>query len=141
MSAPRMSELILHYSRPYTYSFRPLSPPLTIHCSQKEGFSKEVRVGVCHGYMHAINSLGSSYVDKNLSALIAHLLNMLAASRLPPTHSECVCARKCVSFLLGKMFHDNLDEGGFLKAIKVRGSHFFTWVPHFVSGCVLGFVH
>lgn len=39
-------------------------------------------------------------------------------SRLPPTHAECVSARKCVSVIMSRSFDEALDETGFAKAIK-----------------------
>ncbi|CAG0883432.1 unnamed protein product [Darwinula stevensoni] len=80
--------------------------------------SREVRVGVTHAYVVFINNLGSLWLERNLSQVLGHVLEVVANPRVNTSHVDSVYARKCVSFILRSLLGKMLGEKAQIAACK-----------------------
>lgn len=69
--------------------------------------TQEVRVGVTHCYVVMVQQLGTAWLEKNLSQLLGHVLELASHPKAATTHVDAVYSRRCVGhiiqILLGKM--------------------------------------
>lgn len=80
--------------------------------------SRETRVGVTHAYVVVAQTLGSVWLERNLSAFLIHLLDLLANPKAITSHMDAVYSRKCVAFVLRSVLNKQLSEKAQLAAIK-----------------------
>ena len=80
--------------------------------------SRETRVGVTHAYVVVAHTLGSVWLERNLSAFLVHLLDLLANPKAITSHMDAVYSRKCVAFVLRSVLNKQLSEKAQLAAIK-----------------------
>ncbi|KAH0620555.1 hypothetical protein JD844_021134 [Phrynosoma platyrhinos] len=64
--------------------------------------SKDVRVGVTQAYVVFISTLGGQWLERNFSALLSHVLDLVSQSqpKAIQTHLDAICCRSCISFIL-----------------------------------------
>ncbi|KAJ6667356.1 hypothetical protein lerEdw1_017334 [Lerista edwardsae] len=64
--------------------------------------SRDVRVGITQAYVVFISALGGQWLERNFSALLSHLLDLVSQSHPKATQAQtdAVCCRRCVSFVL-----------------------------------------
>lgn len=60
-------------------------------CSTREGYSKEIRVGISQAYLHALRDQGPAYVEKNVSFIVAHLLNVCSGDTKNKMYNTFIC--------------------------------------------------
>ncbi|CAG2106764.1 unnamed protein product, partial [Medioppia subpectinata] len=80
--------------------------------------SRETRVGVTHAYVVVVSVLGSLWLERNMSAFLTHLLDLLANPKAITSHMDAVYSRKCVAFVLRSVLGRQLSEKAQLQAIK-----------------------
>lgn len=55
-----------------------------------------------------VQQLGSIWLERHLTSILQHLLDLAAQPRAAPTHVDAVYSRQCIAFvlrtILGKMF-------------------------------------
>ena len=80
--------------------------------------TQEVRVGVTHCYVVMVQALGTSWLERNLTQLLNHVLELVSHPKAATNHVDAVYSRRCVGhviqILLGKM----LGEKAQLSACK-----------------------
>ena len=52
------------------------------------GMNREVRVGVTQGYVVFFHEMGTKWVGKHLSAIIVHVLDLVANPKATPSHID-----------------------------------------------------
>lgn len=93
--------------------------------------SREVRVGVTmvpylssfynwaanhihscpsQSYVVMVQQLGSSWLERHLTTLLHHLLDLAAQPRAAPTHVDAVYSRQCIAFVLRSLLGKMLGE-------------------------------
>ena len=72
--------------------------------------SQELRVGVSHAYVAMLRSLGPVWLEKNIPAVLVHLLELTTNPKAAPTHTDAVCSRNCVSYILSSVLGRLLRE-------------------------------
>ena len=82
------------------------------------GVSSEVRVGVSHSYVVMIRSLGPGYLERNLATILGHVLELASSPRAGSSHTEVVCARNCVTYILSSLLGRLLREKAQVSACK-----------------------
>ncbi|KAG7212607.1 hypothetical protein KM043_012898 [Ampulex compressa] len=80
--------------------------------------NREVRVGVTHGYVVFVQMLGGSWLERNVGALIAHVLDLVTNPKAASSHVDAVYSRKCVNFILRGTVGKLLSEGAQAAACK-----------------------
>ena len=80
--------------------------------------NKEVRVGVTHAYVNAIENLGIIWLERNLPSVFGHLLDLLPNLKASSTHMDAVYSRRCVFYILITL-SKSLSEKAQIQAIKV----------------------
>lgn len=64
--------------------------------------SPELRVGVSHAYVVMIKTLGPVYLERQLVTIVCHILELASNPRAGSSHTETVCARNCVTYILSR---------------------------------------
>ncbi|KMQ92675.1 heat repeat-containing protein 5b [Lasius niger] len=80
--------------------------------------NREVRVGVTHAYVVFVQMLGGTWLERNIGALIAHVLDLVTNPKAASSHVEAVYSRKCVNFILRGTVGKLLGEGAQAAACK-----------------------
>ncbi|RWS31952.1 HEAT repeat-containing protein 5B-like protein, partial [Leptotrombidium deliense] len=80
--------------------------------------SRETRVGVAHAYVALAERLGCVWIEKHLSLLISHLLDLVANPKAASSHMDAVYSRRCVSFVLRTIIGKLLGEKTQMQAVK-----------------------
>ncbi|KAM6462239.1 HEAT repeat-containing protein 5A isoform 2-T2 [Liasis olivaceus] len=64
--------------------------------------SRDVRVGVTQAYVVFISTLGGEWLERNFSALLSHILELVSQShpKAIQTQMDSICCRRCISFIL-----------------------------------------
>ncbi|XP_077179157.1 HEAT repeat-containing protein 5A isoform X1 [Paroedura picta] len=64
--------------------------------------SRDIRVGVTQAYVVFISTLGGPWLERNFSALLSHLLDLVSQSHPKAIQSQMdvICSRRCISFIL-----------------------------------------
>ncbi|XP_062973856.1 HEAT repeat-containing protein 5A isoform X2 [Elgaria multicarinata webbii] len=64
--------------------------------------NRDVRVGVTQAYVVFISMLGGQWLERNFSALLSHLLDLVSQShpKAIQTQMDAICCRRCISFIL-----------------------------------------
>eukprot|EP00794_Sanderia_malayensis_P020258 gene20258-22242_t len=84
----------------------------------KGGMTQEVRVGVTQAYVVLFRELGTAWVEKYLSSVIIHVLELVANPKAIQSHIEAVYSRKCVSFILHSVLFAMIPEQYQIQAMK-----------------------
>ncbi|XP_014481449.1 PREDICTED: HEAT repeat-containing protein 5B isoform X3 [Dinoponera quadriceps] len=82
------------------------------------GVNREVRVGVTHAYVVFVQMLGGTWLERNIGALVAHVLDLVTNPKAANSHVEAVYSRKCVNFILRGTVGKLLGEGAQAAACK-----------------------
>lgn len=82
------------------------------------GVNREVRVGVTHAYVEFIKIIGSPWLERNLSSVLNHILELVANPKIATSHVDAVYSRKCVSFILRSILGKLLSEKAQASALK-----------------------
>lgn len=80
--------------------------------------SREMRLGVTHSYALLAVFLGTIWLEKNLSLLLNHLLELLIHPKAASTHVESVFSRRCVSFIITSLVGKQLSEKSQAQAVR-----------------------
>ncbi|XP_063873685.1 HEAT repeat-containing protein 5B-like [Scylla paramamosain] len=62
--------------------------------------SREVRVGITQAYVVFVQEMGALWLERHVSTLLAHLMELVASPKAITSHVEAVYSRKCVNFIL-----------------------------------------
>ncbi len=85
--------------------------------------SQEVRVGVTHCYVSMVQTLGTAWLEKNLSSVLRHLLELVSHPKACATHVDSVYSRRCVGhavrLLLGKMLGERAQLGAAREMVRI----------------------
>ncbi|XP_015601934.1 HEAT repeat-containing protein 5B isoform X2 [Cephus cinctus] len=82
------------------------------------GVNREVRVGVTHAYVVFVQILGGTWLERNIGALVAHVLDLVANPKAASSHVDAVYSRKCINFILRGTVGKLLGEGAQAAACK-----------------------
>ena len=61
-------------------------------------------------YVVMVQKLGSAWLERNLTIVIQHLLDLAAQPRAAPTHVDAVYSRQCISYVLRSLLGKMLGE-------------------------------
>ncbi|CAF1187973.1 unnamed protein product, partial [Didymodactylos carnosus] len=79
---------------------------------------REIRIGVTHTYVELARYLGTSWLEKNLSLFIDHVLELAGNPRSSTSHVDSVYSRKCITFILRSVIGSMLGEKAQFAAAK-----------------------
>lgn len=65
-----------------------------------------------------VQMLGGTWLERNIGALIAHVLDLVTNPKAASSHVEAVYSRKCVNFILRGTIGKLLGEGAQAAACK-----------------------
>ncbi|VVC28110.1 Armadillo-type fold,Armadillo-like helical [Cinara cedri] len=82
------------------------------------GSHREVRVGVTYTYVEFVHSLEVTWLEKNLSVFMRHVLDLVANPKSASSHVDAVYSRKCISFILRSVLGQMLSEKAQSSACK-----------------------
>ncbi|XP_063239681.1 LOW QUALITY PROTEIN: HEAT repeat-containing protein 5B [Bacillus rossius redtenbacheri] len=82
------------------------------------GVNREVRVGVTHAYVVFVHILGGAWLERNLTAFLSHVLDLVANPKAASSHVDAVYSRKCISFTLRSVLGRMLGEKAQASACK-----------------------
>uniref|UniRef100_T1IQK7 HEAT repeat-containing protein 5A n=1 Tax=Strigamia maritima TaxID=126957 RepID=T1IQK7_STRMM len=74
------------------------------------GVSREIRVGVTHAYLIFIQTMGGLWLERNVSTILVHVLELLSNPKASTSHVDAVYSRKCINFILRSVFGRMLGE-------------------------------
>lgn len=74
------------------------------------GINREVRVGVTHAYVVFVRVMGSVWLERNLGAIVVHVLDLVANPKAAASHVDAVYSRKCINFILRSVIGKMLGE-------------------------------
>uniref|UniRef100_A0A1I7XVG7 HEAT repeat-containing protein 5B n=1 Tax=Heterorhabditis bacteriophora TaxID=37862 RepID=A0A1I7XVG7_HETBA len=92
------------------------------------GGQKDVRVGVAMGYVSFIQELGAAWLERNLSTVCRHFLDIaakcggMAYTNSALQTSEAVFLRRCVSYIFRSTVGSMLSENAQIAACKYLGT-------------------
>jgi len=69
-------------------------------------------------YVIFVQMLGGTWLERNIGALIAHVLDLVTNPKAASSHVEAVYSRKCVNFILRGTIGKLLGEGAQAAACK-----------------------
>ncbi|KAL7035637.1 hypothetical protein ACKWTF_008482 [Chironomus riparius] len=82
------------------------------------GTNREVRVGVTHGYVVFVETMGSVWLERNMQTFLIHVLDLVANPKAASSHVESVYSRKCINFILRSVVGKMLGEKAQSSACK-----------------------
>lgn len=82
------------------------------------GINREVRVGVTHAYVVFVRCMGGVWLERNLSAFVVHVLDLVANPKAAASHVDAVYSRKCINFVLRSVIGKMLGEKAQTSACK-----------------------
>jgi len=80
--------------------------------------SQDLRVGVSHAYVAMVRALGPVWLERNLSSVLNHILELASNPKAGSNHTEAVCSRNCVTYILSSILGRMLREKAQLSACK-----------------------
>ncbi|NXY28372.1 HTR5A protein, partial [Pomatorhinus ruficollis] len=82
--------------------------------------SRDVRVGVTQAYVVFVSTLGAQWLERNFSAFLAHILDLVSQSHPKAVQSpmDAIGCRRCVSFILRATVGGLLGEKAQIAAAK-----------------------
>lgn len=69
-------------------------------------------------YVVFVQMLGVTWLERNISTLVAHVLDLVANPKAASSHVDAVYSRKCISFILRGTIGKMLGEGAQAIAVK-----------------------
>lgn len=85
------------------------------------GVNREVRVGVTHAYVIFVQQMGSVWLERNITTLLTHILQLVANPKAASSHVDAVYSRKCCNFILRSILGKMLGEKAQALACKEIG--------------------
>ncbi|XP_021938507.1 HEAT repeat-containing protein 5B isoform X3 [Zootermopsis nevadensis] len=82
------------------------------------GVNREVRVGVTHAYVIFVQILGGVWLERNITTLLTHVLDLVANPKAASSHVDAVYSRKCINFILRSVLGRMLGEKAQASACK-----------------------
>nr|CAD7261014.1 unnamed protein product [Timema shepardi] len=82
------------------------------------GVNREVRVGVTHAYVVFVQIMGGVWLERNLTTLLTHVLDLVANPKAASSHVDAVYSRKCINFILRSVLGRMLGEKAQASACK-----------------------
>ncbi|KAJ9598858.1 hypothetical protein L9F63_026608, partial [Diploptera punctata] len=82
------------------------------------GVNREVRVGVTHAYVIFVQILGGVWLERNITTLLTHVLDLVANPKAASSHVDAVYSRKCINFILRSILGRMLGEKAQASACK-----------------------
>jgi hypothetical protein len=79
--------------------------------------NKEIRIGISYSYIEIVDQLGCSWLERNFTFYVKHLLDLLTNLKANTTHMDAVFSRRCIFFILHSLCK-RLSEKAQLNAIK-----------------------
>ena len=80
--------------------------------------SREVRVGVTHCYVVTVQTLGTTWLERNLGTVLNHLLELVSHPKAATSHVDAVYSRRCVGHMVQLLLGKMLGERSQLVACK-----------------------
>ncbi|TRY62952.1 hypothetical protein TCAL_15248 [Tigriopus californicus] len=80
--------------------------------------SQDVRVGVTHCYVIMVQTLGPQWLEKNLSQLLNHVLELASHPKAATSHVDAVYSRRCVGHIIQVLLGKMLSEQAQMAACK-----------------------
>jgi len=80
--------------------------------------SQDLRVGVSHAYVAMVRTLGPVWLERNLSVVLNHILELASSPKAGSNHTDAVCSRNCVTYILSSILGRMLREKAQLSACK-----------------------
>ncbi len=84
--------------------------------------SQEVRVGVTHCYVVMVQALGTDWLERNLGAVLNHVLELVSHPKAAASHVDAVYSRRCVGhtvqLLLGKLLGERAQLGACRELVR-----------------------
>ncbi|XP_029454843.1 HEAT repeat-containing protein 5A isoform X1 [Rhinatrema bivittatum] len=62
--------------------------------------SRHIRIGVTQAYVVFVTTLGVQWLERNFSALLSHILDLVSHPKATQTQMDVICSRHCISFIL-----------------------------------------
>lgn len=69
-------------------------------------------------YVVFIQLMGSSWLERNLTVVLGHVLDLVANPKAASSHVDAVYARKCINFILRSVLGRMLPEKAQIAAVK-----------------------
>ncbi|XP_044741309.1 HEAT repeat-containing protein 5B isoform X2 [Chrysoperla carnea] len=82
------------------------------------GINREVRLGVTHAYVIFVQILGGPWLERNITAFLNHVLDLVANPKAASSHVDAVYSRRCVNFILRSVLGKMLGEKAQTSACK-----------------------
>ncbi|XP_069685594.1 HEAT repeat-containing protein 5B isoform X2 [Periplaneta americana] len=82
------------------------------------GVNREVRVGVTHAYVIFVQILGGVWLERNITTVLTHVLDLVANPKAASSHVDAVYSRKCINFILRSILGRMLGEKAQASACK-----------------------
>ncbi|XP_014249011.1 HEAT repeat-containing protein 5B isoform X1 [Cimex lectularius] len=82
------------------------------------GVNREVRVGVTHAYVVFVQMLGGEWLERNMTPLLTHVLELVSNPKAASSHVDAVYSRKCINFTLRSTLGKMLGEKAQASACK-----------------------
>ncbi|ETN84746.1 HEAT repeat protein [Necator americanus] len=101
------------------------------------GGQKDVRAGIAMGYVELMREMGALWLERNLSVICRHLLELaakcggLAYTNSPPQAAEAIFLRRCVSYILRATVGTMLSEQAQITACKYLGQLLADYINSF----------
>lgn len=73
-------------------------------------------------YVVMVQQLGSLWLERHLTTVLQHLLDLAAQPRAAPTHVDAVYSRQCIAFVLRSLLGKMLGEKQQIAACKELAS-------------------
>lgn len=80
--------------------------------------TQDVRVGVTHCYVAMIEHLGTSWLEKHLTPILVHVLELVSQPKAAASHVDAVYSRRCVGYVIQMILGKMLGEKAQLQACK-----------------------
>lgn len=65
-----------------------------------------------------IQLMGSTWLERNLNVVLAHVLDLVANPKAASSHVDAVYARKCINFIMRSVLGRMLGEKAQISAVK-----------------------
>nr|XP_033808052.1 HEAT repeat-containing protein 5A isoform X2 [Geotrypetes seraphini] len=80
--------------------------------------SRHVRIGVTQAYVIFVSTLGGQWLERNFSALLSHILDLVSHPKVTQSQTDAICSRRCISFILRATVGGLLGEKAQIAAAK-----------------------
>lgn len=87
------------------------------------GVNREVRICVTHAYVVFVQNMGGSWLERNLTVFLNHVLDLVANPKAASSHVDAVYSRKCINYILrstlGKMLGEKAQASACKEIIQI----------------------